>query len=93
MFQGMKYWQKGALYSLAFVLAVSVIYAGIMVFFEYAIEKKGSIHLCSGLRFCSVEEAISERLAIIPAMLVFFGIPVAIFASLAGVVMDRLFPK
>jgi hypothetical protein len=93
MFGSLNYWQKGILYSLLFTMIVSCIYSGLMVFVEYRLESVGAPHLCSHQRPCDMEDAVADRISLIPLMMLAFGLPLSALAFIAGILMDRFFPK
>jgi hypothetical protein len=93
MFEGMRYWQKGIIYALVFSLCISIVYAGALTIFEYKIDSRGGQHACASGRICTLDEAVRERVGLMPSMFAVLGIPLSLMAFTAGILMDRFFPR
>jgi hypothetical protein len=95
MLERMTYWQKGILFSVGFGILISVAITGSLVISEYVAESRGIPHICSrdvGL-VCSIEEAVGERLSMLPKILLIISLPLCVLSVAAGLLIEKLVHK
>jgi hypothetical protein len=97
MLEHMSYWQKGILFSLGFSLLVSIAITGSLLVSEYVAESRGIPHVCSassdtGL-ICSLDEAVGERLSMLPKIFLITSIPLCALSFAVGMLIDKLVQK